>query len=160
MANLFRRILVPHDFSDAANHALRFAVQLARQHRGRVTALHVVPPYPIVAFPAPTPTVVTEAQILAGTKRRFEELVRRQVRGRGAPRVRTQVVAGDPHTHIVAAAAEATLLVMATEGRTGLSHLLIGSVTERVVRHSPQPVLTLRPPAAMRRARRGRRRSP
>lgn len=154
MPNLFSRILVPHDFSDAASHALRMAVGLARQHRGRLTVLHVVPPYPVVGFPEPITAVATEEQILASSKRSLEELVRRQVRGRGAPPARTQVVSGDPHTRIVAAAAHATVLVMATEGRTGLSHLLIGSVTEKVVRHSPTPVLTLRPPAAARRARR------
>jgi nucleotide-binding universal stress UspA family protein len=152
MPNLFGRILVPHDFSDAAGHALRIAVGLARQHRGRLTVLHVVPPYPVVGFPEPVTAVATEEQILASTKRRLEELVRRQVRGRGAPPVRTHVVSGDPYTRIVAAAELATMLVMATEGRTGLSHLLIGSVTEKVVRHSTKPVLTLRPPT---RARRG-----
>ncbi len=147
MPNLFGRILVPHDFSDAAGHALRVAVGLARQHRGRLTILHVVPPYPVAGFPEPVTAVATEEQILAGTRRSLEELARRQVRGRGAPPVRTQVVSGDPYTRIVAAAEDATVVVMATQGRTGLSHLLIGSVTEKVVRHSPTPVLTLRPPA-------------
>jgi nucleotide-binding universal stress UspA family protein len=158
MPNLFGRILVPHDFSDAAGHALRVAVGLARQHRGRLTILHVVPPYPVAGFPEPVTAVATEEQILAGTRRSLEELARRQVRGRGAPPVRTQVVSGDPYTRIVAAAENATVVVMATQGRTGLSHLLIGSVTEKVVRHSPTPVLTLRPPAA-RKASRARRAS-
>ena len=57
MPNLFGRILVPHDFSDAANHALRIAVGLARQHRGRLTILHVVPPYPVAGFPEPVTAV-------------------------------------------------------------------------------------------------------
>ena len=156
MPNLFGRILVPHDFSDAAGHARRVAVGLARQHRGRLTILHVVPPYPVAGFPEPVTAVATEEQILAGTRRSLEELARRHVRGRATPPVRTQVVSGDPYTRIVAAAENATVVVMATQGRTGLSHLLIGSVTEKVVRHSPTPVLTLRPPAA-RKASRARR---
>ena len=153
MPNLFGRILVPHDFSDAAGHALRVAVGLARQHRGRLTILHVVPPYPVAGFPEPVTAVATEERILDSTRRHLDELVRRQVRGRGAPPVRTQVVSGDPYTRIVAAAAQATVVVMATQGRTGLSHLLIGSVTEKVVRHSPRPVLTLRAPAGRKTAR-------
>jgi nucleotide-binding universal stress UspA family protein len=54
----------------------------------------------------------------------------------------------------VDAARGADLIVMSTMGRTGLSHLLVGSVAEKVVRHAPVPVLTLRP-AGARKARRG-----
>jgi len=151
MPGIFRRILVPHDFSEAADDALRIAVQLARQHGGSLTVMHVVPPYPLVGVPAPTTTIVTEGQILASARQNLDALVRRRVRGPRAPRVRTMVVPGDPHRRIVEAAAMATSVVMATEGRTGLSHLLIGSVTEKVVRHCPRPVLTLRPRAAPRR---------
>jgi nucleotide-binding universal stress UspA family protein len=85
----------------------------------------------------------------------LDELVRRGS-DRGAPAARFDVQLGDPTTRIVAAAKNADLIVMATEGRTGLSHLLIGSVAEKVVRHSPVPVLTVRPPAA-RKVRRARR---
>jgi len=50
--NIFRRILVPHDFSDAAAHAFRVAIALAREHRGRLTVLHVVTPYqPVTQLP-------------------------------------------------------------------------------------------------------------
>ena len=157
MADLFRRILVPHDFSPAADGALRTAVDLARRHRGRLTVLHVVPPYPVVGLPAPTDSLLTEAQILTDSRRNLEALVRRQVRGK-TPRVRTVVVPGDPYRRIVEAAAGATAVVMATEGRTGLSHLLIGSVAEKVVRHSPRPVLTIRPRTAARASRRRSRR--
>lgn len=153
MAELFRRILVPHDFSDAANHALRTAAKLAARHRGRVTVLHVVTPFqPVVGIPE-VAGWLDEREIVVGARRSLELLVRQVVRGRGAPPVRCEVILGDPHTRIVKAAAKADVIVMATEGRTGLAHLLIGSVAEKVVRHSPVPVLTLRPPT-----RRGRRR--
>jgi nucleotide-binding universal stress UspA family protein len=153
--NIFRRILVPHDFSDAATHAFRVAIALAREHRGRLTVLHVVTPYqPVTQLPEVTGWI-SDAEIVAGTKRSLDELVRRELRGRG-PATRFDVELGDPATRIVAAAKSADLIVMATEGRTGLSHLLIGSVAEKVVRHSPVPVLTVRPPDA-RKARRARR---
>jgi nucleotide-binding universal stress UspA family protein len=155
---MFRRILVPHDFSDAATHALRVAARLAAEHGGRLTVLHVVTPYqPVVEVPE-VAGWLSDRDIVAGAKRSLGELVRREVRGRGAPTTRFDVQLGDPSTRIVKAAADADLIVMATEGRTGLAHLLIGSVAEKVVRHSPIPVLTVRPPVRARRRRAARRR--
>ena len=66
------------------------------------------------------------------------------VNGAKAPRVAVLVTVGHPANEIVRAAAKADTIVMATMGRTGLGHLLIGSVAEKVVRHSPVPVLTMR----------------
>ena len=145
---IFRRILVPHDFSDAATHALRVAIRLAKQHNGRLTVLHVVTPYqPVTQLPE-VAGWISDREIVAGAKRSLDELVRRELPGRAAPLARFDVELGDPSTRIVDAASNADCIVMATEGRTGLSHLLIGSVAERVVRHSPVPVLTIRPPGA------------
>jgi len=63
------------------------------------------------------------------------------------------VVTGDPAVAIGAAAEEhgADLIVMATHGRTGIGHFFLGSVTERVVRESPVPVMTVRAPSGKRR---------
>ena len=132
MPTLFRKILVPHDFSDHATDALKVAGELARVHRGRLLVLHAVAPfYGGVGFPPqeevawlPTDDVVDEL------RQRLRRLVARAVRQRADCRV----VVGDPVTSIVAAARSADSIVMATMGRTGLSHLLIGSVAERVVR--------------------------
>lgn len=155
---LFRRILVPHDFSDAATHALRVARDLAAEHGGRLHVLHVVTPYqPVVQIPE-VAGWIADRDIVASAKRSLGELVRRELRGKKAPPARFEVELGDPATRIVAAAKGADAIVMSTEGRTGLSHLLIGSVAEKVVRHSPVPVLTIRPPAGRRGARKARRR--
>jgi nucleotide-binding universal stress UspA family protein len=158
---LFRKILVPHDFSAHATNALRVAAGLAREHRGRLTVLHVLAPYPVAAVGLadgvilpPTHDLVTEV------KQKLEAAVGRVLTGRGAPKATCRVEVGDPAQRIVEAGRAADSVVMSTEGRTGLSHLLIGSVAEKVVRHSPRPVLTLR--ATLRSARagamRGRRR--
>ena len=145
---LFRRILVPHDFSAHAGRALEVAADLARTRRGRLLVLNVIPPYqPVMGVPGemvwvpPPPPVASE-------RHRLEKLVARAVRGRNAPRVTCRVVVGDPFRCIVDAARGTDAIVMATAGRTGLSHLLIGSVAEKVVRHSPVPVLTIRPRGA------------
>lgn len=157
MARLFRKILVPHDFSDPATQALRVAADLAARHRGRLTVLHVIVPFtPVAAFPPMEGAVYMPPLDVKAERKRLEDLVRRTL-GRRRLRVTSDVVLGDPSQRIVAAGRRHDVIVMATEGRTGLSHLLIGSVAEKVVRHATVPVLTVRPPAR-RRGRRSRRR--
>ena len=154
---LFRRILVPHDFSAHATRALTVAADLAREHRGRLIVLHVVTPFhPVTGFPEDGAVVVPELDVLTAERGRLEALVRRTL-GRVKVPVECQVTIGDPFHRIVDAARRADAIVMATAGRTGLSRLVIGSVAEKVVRHARVPVLTVRPaprPAASRRARR------
>jgi universal stress protein A len=151
MSKLFRRILVPHDFSAPANRALKVAGQLAADARGRITVLHALLPYPLTGLtPAEGIPFIPPQDLVKPARERLEALVRRTL-GRRV-RVNCRVVVGDATQEILAAARAATSIVMATEGRTGLSHLLIGSVAEKVVRHSPRPVLTLRTAARARRS--------
>jgi nucleotide-binding universal stress UspA family protein len=144
--NVFRRILVPHDFSDAANHALEVAADLAATHRGTITVLHVLTPfysgpgYPTQAEIAWTPP----AELAAERRARLAKLVRERL-GARARRVTCKVATGEALPSILRAARAADAIVMATLGRTGLAHLLIGSVAEKVVRHASIPVLTIRP---------------
>jgi nucleotide-binding universal stress UspA family protein len=155
MADLFRSILVPHDFSPPATHALRLAADLASP-RSRLVVLHVVIPYPVTGIsPGELPYIPPES-LASAAKQRLEALVRRTLGARR--RVESRVVVGDPAGSIVDAARRATCVVMATRGRTGLAHLLIGSVAEKVVRHSPRPVLTVHATPVSRRARAPRRR--
>ena len=147
MSKLFRRILVPHDFSAPATHALKIAADLAARHEGRVTALHVLTPfysgpgYPTQEEIAWTPP----ADMVRARTRHLEEVVRAAL-GARARIVRCKAVMGEAVPAILDAARQADVIVMTTLGRTGLAHLLIGSVTEKVVRHSPIPVLTVRAP--------------
>src|SRR5436853_356642 len=89
-------------------------------------------------------------------ERRLADLVR-QALGPRARLATSRAVLGEAVPAILDAAADADVIVMATLGRTGLAHLLIGSVAERVVRHAKVPVLTVRAaaPRAPRRARVG-----
>src|SRR5262249_20657835 len=130
MADLFRSILVPHDFSPPATRALRLAADLASA-RSPIVVLHVVIPYPVHGVtPADLPYIPPET-LVTDADQRLETLVRRTLRRRG--RLETRVVVGDPATRIVEAARRASCVIMATRGRTGLAHLLIGSVAEKVV---------------------------
>jgi universal stress protein A len=137
--SVFKHVLVPHDFSEPATVALRTAAQLAKQHGGKVTVLHVVVPF---YLPAQVPL---PGHLIPELRSHLERLVDKTV-GTGGPPVTVRVEVGDASQCIIDAARRADSIVMATSGRTGLAHLLIGSVAEKVVRHAAVPVLTLRVP--------------
>jgi nucleotide-binding universal stress UspA family protein len=140
---LFRHILVPHDFSPQATVALQAAAALAREHRGKLTVLYVLVPF---YLPADVPFGMTPPGDLVPEQRAsLERLVAKEL-GRGAPPLTVQVAIGDAAERILEGARGADSIVMATSGRTGLAHFLIGSVAEKVVRHATVPVLTLRVP--------------
>lgn len=151
-----KRILVPIDFSSASTEALAYAVALATPLRAELVLLSVVEPmYPLM----PDYDGVHSAalgQLLDEHRRTAREelakIERRYARRRLS--IRSMVGTGRPFEVVVQTAkrTRADLIVMATHGRTGMAHLLAGSVAERVVRSAPCPVLTLRPrPAARRR---------
>jgi len=150
----FRRILVPHDFSDPATGALKFAAKLIPSN-GRLVVLHVVVPFVPLADipPAGVSAYIAPEELISGAKRQLDRAIAKALPGKRGARVEAKVVIGDPYQRIVAAARGMDAIVMSTAGRTGLSHLLIGSVTEKVVRHSPIPVVTLRASAARKAAR-------
>ena len=140
MGTPFRRILVPHDFSESADAALDLAVDLAAAQGARLDVLHVVEPF------HPPPEIVAwlgDEQRIGPQLKRLEAVVAARVGRRRVP-FQCEVVVGYPLDAILEAARDVDLIVMATLGRTGLPHLLIGSVAERVVRHATKPVLTLR----------------
>jgi nucleotide-binding universal stress UspA family protein len=115
-------------------------VQLAAEHGGTLMVMHAIPPLlPIHGRPVPPPA--TELTTLG---RHLAAAVARAVKHRRLRRVRSWVMVGPPAGCILEAAKRADAIVMGTLGRTGLPHLLLGSVAERVVRHASVPVLTVR----------------
>jgi universal stress protein A len=138
-----KRILVPTDFSDPSAEALATAITLAQQAGAVVDLVHVAveasfalpPPVDVASVPVDMARVMERAtEVLA-----FEE---QRVRAAGL-RCETAMLIGRPDSEIVAraSATAAELIVMGTHGRSGLAHALLGSVAERVVQHSPCPVL-------------------
>ena len=150
--SLFRHILVPNDFSNQATVALKTAAKLAKEHRGKLTVLHVLVPF---YLPADVPFGMPEPGDLIPEHRQLLERLVNRVLGAGRPPVTVRVDIGEASQRIIEAARRSDSIVMATSGRAGLAHFLIGSVAERVVRHATVPVLTLRVPS--RKPRRGRR---
>ena len=144
-----RHILVPTDFSESSKRALDAAVGWARTFRAKLTLLHVVelPSY-VTDGHAPVHLSTALRDDLQASAQR--ELARLLPEGSGTPvEVAHRVIVGAPHQQILEAAAaeQIDLIVMATHGRTGLSHLVMGSVAEKIVRTAPCPVLTIRPTA-------------
>lgn len=147
-ASIFRRILVPHDFSPQATVALRTAAGLAQAHGGALTVLHVIVPFYVpadVPFGLAADTMPAPASFIPEQTERLEAMVAKAL-GKSALRVTVKVDVGDASQCILDAASRADSIVMSTHGRSGLTHLLIGSVAEKVVRHATVPVLTIRVP--------------
>jgi nucleotide-binding universal stress UspA family protein len=144
----FRRIVVPTDFSSCSDAALELAGKLARDQGAEVIAVHVVETGHV-----PLNAVIHPGGDIEGLEVRTHmarlgqhELERRlQALPIAAERKRLHLAEGSPAATICQVAREvgADLIVMGTHGRTGLAHLLVGSVAERVVRTAKIPVLTL-----------------
>jgi universal stress protein A len=145
-----RQILAPTDFSEFSKQAVQCAYELAQTFGAKLLLLHVVEllVYPVEIFlPSPEGTTLLddlEHQARLGLAQLLPKAED------GTVEVLCQTVGGTPYLRIVeiAAAEKVDLIVMSTHGRTGLSHLVMGSVAERVVRMAPCPVLTIRPTAA------------
>ena len=136
-----KNILVPIDFSTASDAALMYGRALARRFGARLHVLHVVEN----AFLRPT--VADPHAVEASALQRLSEQLTDD--DRDHLRVAAATVKSDAPAVEIAAYAKASgidLIVMGTHGRSGVSHLLIGSVAERVVRTAPCPVLTVRHP--------------
>jgi len=137
-------ILVACDFSDCSTTALAHAAALARLTGGKLVLLHVIEPV--------QPGFLMEGTVSRQTQGQMRERVGRELaalaktHAAGVHLGRPLIKAGKPWQVIVSVAdiTGADLIAIGTHGRTGLKHALVGSVAERVVRHAPCPVLTVR----------------
>ncbi len=138
-----RTILFPTDFSDLSHAALQYATSLALDTGGRLLVVHVEEPAAAYGGGGDVFSVVPEPDDTT-----LQERLETVVPTDASVRCEHRLLTGDPATEIVRVAREenADLIVMGTHGRTGLRRLLMGSVAEAVVRHSPCPVFTLKQP--------------
>jgi len=144
-----KKILYATDFSDLSALALDYAVYLARQCGAEMACLYVVddsyqywPGMDVAALPAGPPP----DELLAAAETRMAEFLAAKVSA--DVEVKGQVLLGRPFVEIIryARSQNADLIVAGTHGRGALSHVLMGSVAEKLVRKSPCPVLTVRHP--------------
>jgi nucleotide-binding universal stress UspA family protein len=141
-----RRILVPTDFSRNAELAVRWAVRLGTAMNAEVTVLFVLDLSlgAVAGLPPEMASMYATGDLLAQVRREAADEMARL--GRRYPRVRRLIREGSPRPEILRTAdrLRADLIVMGTHGRTGLAHVIFGSVAEHVVRHAKMPVLTVR----------------
>ena len=141
-----KRIVCPTDFSERAAPAERQAVRLAKALGAELVLAHVGTEAPLwrEGFYTPDVRAVFESQRKWAADTLADRVVALAADGVVA---RAVVRVGLPWEEIVRLATDehADMIVMGTQGRTGLDRLLLGSVAERVIRRAPCPVLTVRP---------------
>jgi len=145
---MLQQILVPFDYSAPAEAALIFAADLARTYRSRLLIVHFIEievhtlgDYPII-----------KGDPITEETERLRKHVQRVLEDAGeSPAHEVEVAWGSPFLRIVETAIEhkADLIIMGTHGRSGIKHILLGSVAERTVRLAPCPVLIVRGPVGL-----------
>jgi len=138
-----KHVLAPLDFSDPSMKSLDAAVELAKTYGGKVLIAYVAEPAPF------SPELVVSAEgyeqkVTKKAEKRLEEICKTHI----ANGVETtyKICFGHPYDEIInlAKSENVDLIVMATHGHSGIRHMLIGSTTEKVVRASTCPVLTMK----------------
>lgn len=145
-----KRILWPTDFSELSLLGGRYARGFCDVFGAKLHIVHVIPP-PLspdmsVIVPAEVPLAVSEPEMVAAAEAALQNLVDEQFGGDET--IEIAAIYGNPWTAICKYAHdnEVDLIVVATHGRTGLRHVLIGGTAERIVQHAPCPVLTVKDP--------------
>jgi nucleotide-binding universal stress UspA family protein len=139
-----RNILVPVDFSENSAEAIKYASSLALQFGARLTLMHVVEPPTFMSNLQNVPYTLSDKQLEMTAQTELESLAVRYVETQiqSKPIVRK----GKSYDEIVKVAKQlkADWIVISTHGHAGLTHTLLGSTAERVVRHAHCPVLVIR----------------
>src|SRR5262245_34819718 len=153
MTESLNRILVPIDFSAHSDKAIRYATTLAKQFGAHLTLLHVIEdPFVTGAWQSQT-FVPNIPELLHDLINAAEKHMAEQTKQLAAQGFVTEgsVITGRPSSAIVDQASQGSfdLIVMGTQGRTGLSRAFLGSVAQRVVQRASCPVLTVRDTATV-----------
>jgi len=148
----WKSILVPHDFSQSANHAAALARDVAKVHGATIALVHVIDlPHQlaggeVIVPPETGAPIAIKDYAISSAETHLKDLIQRLAKDGITPTSFVRV--GNPVDEILRLAKDERfdLIVMGTHGRTGIRHLIAGSVAERVVRGASVPVLTVRHP--------------
>lgn len=143
--NFISKILAPTDCSEASIDALRYSITIAKKHRAKLMVLYVISHLRNTAsHTLSEKSPYNFKDQFAGTKNQLEEFWKST--GENEIEADLELGFGDPFTVIMryAKSKKNDIIVMGTHGRTGLMHILMGSVAEKVVRYSSIPVVTIK----------------
>lgn len=142
-AGAISRILVPTDFSECSAAALERAIIFAKPFKACLILVHILEPYSYNMAEGLTFINYGE-RLISRTQALLDNLSKKIVKETLS--VEVHLIMGLPFREIIRLAGQkkADLIVMGTHGRTGIGHLLTGSVAEKVVRLAPCPVVTVR----------------
>lgn len=140
----FQRILIPTDGSPTSEHAVEVALDMAETMGATVTGLYVMDASAYATLPGDVEWGSIREILQKESEETLDTLEERcSTRDLACER---DVREGHPAQEIIEASRDHDLVVMGTHGRSGIRHLLMGSVTEKVIRHAPVPVLVVRAP--------------
>ena len=143
---MFKKILCPVDFSEFTDEILSYAEIIAKRFDSELHLIHVIPNLsyftPYESFLTPENLVAIERNIEGEVGKDFDKITKK-LEFPFKRIIKTGVTSVEIIDYIKQQGIE--LVVMGTHGRSGIEHILIGSVAEKVVRKSPCPVLTVRP---------------
>jgi nucleotide-binding universal stress UspA family protein len=145
---MFKHILIPTDGSDLSRKAVLYGVRLAKESGAKVTGLTVAEPYRVatmdtILIPVDEGDYEEQSRVLS---EKAMEQVKMAAQAAGVPCETVREVNDQPYRAIIdaAQALQCDLIVMASHGRRGISALLLGSETAKVLTHSTIPVLVYR----------------
>jgi nucleotide-binding universal stress UspA family protein len=145
---MFKHLLVPTDGSALSEAAIQMAVTLAMESGAKVTGLHVIPEFQVLAYG--TEMIADEEErVVQSSRKRADDHLAVIVRAAAQAGVECDTVATNrahPYEAIISVAMQRNcdLIVMASHGRSGMRALLLGSETQKVLTHSQIPVLVVR----------------
>jgi nucleotide-binding universal stress UspA family protein len=147
-----QRILCPIDFSESSRQALNYAKALSSWHDARLIVLHVCVDLPVFEMASPfghsaSSAVLLEESQLAERRADLRRFVTSEVGDDGVDIVVSEGTDAKAEILKHAAAIDASLIVMGTHGRSGIDHVLLGSITEKVLHKAPCPILIVPPHA-------------
>lgn len=146
MVNI-KNILCPIDYSVYSEMALKYAIEFAEKYQAKLYLIHVLD---IRVYDINDPDLYNVNIIDEETINKLRERLLKCVNEDAKNKISVEaiIIQGVPFAEIIKAAKECKidLIVLGTHGRTGLSHAIMGSVAEKVVRKAPCPVLTIRHP--------------
>ncbi|CAE6739168.1 universal stress protein [Paraburkholderia haematera] len=148
---MFKHLLVPTDGSALSVAAIQMTVALAVENGGKVTGLHVIPEFHMLAYGTEM-IADNEERIIQTARQRADdylEVIKKAAAQAGVECNTVAVSRAHPYEAIISVATEqhCDLIVMASHGRSGMRAFLLGSETQKVLTHSQIPILVVRQPA-------------